>query len=374
MIVAGEASGDMHAARLVDALGSLDSSIVFSGVGGQNMKQSGVDIFHPLADLAVVGFTEVAKNYRALRKIFYQILKKARETNVDAVILVDFPGFNLRLAKALKKEKIKVIYYISPQVWAWKENRVRLIKRYVDKMIVFFFFEKELYKKYGFAVEWVGHPLIDTIHVNNQRDPFLEAIGLSKNKLTIGILPGSRAKEVERLLPVMLKSAKILQENHNQIQFLLMRASTISEDTLNQYIQNNSLPLKIIDKEAYYEGLNSSDLCMVTSGTATLETAILEKPMVVVYKTSFLTWLLAKLLIKIPFIGLVNVVAGKKIVPECIQFGATSNQIAQHIMEIIQNEIKATEIRQELRKVKAALGMPGASKRAAEEILKAVSS
>jgi len=371
MIVAGEASGDLHASLLVRSINSLDSQITFSGLGGKKMKESGVDIDFPLADLAVIGFTEVVRNYFQIRKVFYSFLRKVRDLKPEAVILVDYPGFNLRLAKALKKYNTKVIYYISPQVWAWKENRVNTIKKYVDKMLVLFPFEVDFYKQRGFEATLVGHPLLDEIQLKLSRDDLLTGCGLSKDKLTIGILPGSRNNEVNKLLPAMLGAAQILKEKYDQLQFLVLKAPTISRPLLEKFLKNTNLPIEILD-DATYDGINASDLCMVASGTATIVTSILQKPIVVVYKTSLFTYFIAKYFIKIPFIGMVNVIAGKKIVPECIQQEATPENIAAELLKIFSNEPRIAEIKSELRRVKSLLGTPGASHRAAAVVLKSL--
>ena len=367
IIVAGEASGDAHAACLVDAIKHLNPNITFSGLGGEQMASSGVKLYADLTKIAVIGFIEVLKHYSEFKKLFDLILVKARETNAKAVILVDYPGFNLKLAKKLKKMGIKVIYYISPQVWAWNEKRVELIKNVVDKMIVLFEFEKEFYAKKGLDVVYVGHPLVDEAKANETRDSVMEETGLEKSKKTIALLPGSRQKEITRLLPVMINAAKNLYQKNQDLQFLILKASTISDNLLNKYLSKD-FPIKILNNRSY-DGINASDFCLVASGTATLEVAIFDKPMVVIYKTSFLTWALAKLLIKIPYIGLVNVVAQKKVVPECVQLDATEIKIVSETISILSDPIKTKSIKSDLTKVKNALGAPGASMRAAKEIL-----
>ena len=372
VVVAGEASGDMHAAHLVKAIQHLDSSIIFSGLGGPKMKAAGIHLYEDLTKMAVVGFWEVVKHYKDIKKVFHLILSKIEETNADAVILVDYPGFNLRLARELKKRNIKVIYYISPQVWAWKQKRVHFIKKNVDKMLVLFQFEKDFYARFGIDVRFVGHPLIDTIKVHRVKESFLKGKNLSTDKLTIGILPGSREKEIENLLPIMLEAAKILDQEFPQVQFLIIKAPTIARPSIEQYLQNRPLACRIVDNDVY-DGINACDLCMVASGTATLETAILQKPMVVVYKTSLLTWIIAKLFVKIANIGLVNVVAGERIVPECVQFQATGQRIAEELKNIFTDELKIADIKTNLKSVKESLGPGGANQRAAEEILKTLS-
>ena len=371
IMVAGEASGDMHAAHLVQELKILNPRLTFSGLGGNQMKKAGVELYENLADLAVVGFVEVLKHLGEFKRIFNLIIEKVEETKADAVILVDYPGFNLRLARALRKMNVKIIYYISPQLWAWKESRIKLIREYTDKMIVFFKFEEEFYSKRGLTVDCVGHPLLDMIQIRLPREHVLESAGFSKEKLTVAILPGSRQREVEELLPVMLKAAQILFKENKNMQFFVLRAPTIEADLISRYAVPSGFPIKILSDQTY-DGINASDVCMVASGTATLETAILKKPMVVVYKTSFLTWCLARLFIKIPYIGLVNVVAGKKIVPECIQFDATPEKVADALKNIFTDEIKIAEIKSQLAKAKSSLGAPGASQKAAQIILKTI--
>lgn len=372
IIVAGEASGDVHAAHLVDELKKLDRSLTFSGVGGPRLQASGVDLYKDISALAVVGFIEVIRHYGAICGIFNLILQKIEEVKPQAVILIDYPGFNLRLAKEIKRRNVKVIYYISPQVWAWKADRVEQIQKYVDKMLVLFRFEEDFYAQRGVRVDFVGHPLMDVLNVPMDKNKFCQRHGLDREKLTIGLLPGSRRNEINTLLPVMLKAADRLYKEFNSIQFLVLKAHTIERSLLEEYCCKAACQPKIIDAQTH-DGINACHLCIVASGTATLETAILQKPMVIVYKTSFLTWLMAKLLVKIPYIGLVNVVAGKKIVPECIQFQATPAHVADEVRKIVTDETRIAAIKKNLRDIKNLLGAPGASRRAAKIIYESVS-
>lgn len=367
IIVAGEASGDARAAELVAQIRKLEPTVTFSGLGGDQMARAGVSLYADLTKIAVVGFTEVIKHLSEIQTLFNLVIKKAEEERPSAVILVDYPGFNLRLATKLKKRGIKVIYYISPQVWAWHSQRIDLIKRVVDKMIVFFGFEKDLYAQNGYAVDCVGHPLVDEIKIQKSSPELLAEVGLSQTT-TIGLLPGSRVKEVQKIFPVMLQAARYLYARNPSLQFLVVQAPTIQTDILNDHHEISKLPIKIV-KGQNYDSINACDLCFVASGTATLETALLLKPMVVVYKTSFLTWALAKCLIKIPYIGLVNVVAGKKIVPECIQFGATPDRLARHAIRLLSDKTKMAKTHNDLQRIKDSLGSPGASTRAAQIIL-----
>ncbi len=368
IIVAGEASGDDRAAELIAEMKKQDPHITFSGLGGKKMAEQGVEIYFDLASIAVVGFTEVFKHFQTIKNAFNLILKKIDERKPAAVILVDYPGFNLRLAKELKKRNVPVIYYVSPQVWAWNAKRIELIKKVVDKMLVFFSFEEALYARHDYKVDFIGHPLIDRVKINLEKDAFLKEIGFLGNFRTIGLLPGSREKEVQNIFPIMLKAAQYLYQKNPEFQFLVFKASTIDTKILHHYLKNTSLPIQIISEKTY-DGINACDFCLVASGTATLETAILQKPMIVVYKTSLVTWALAKLLIKIPNIGLVNIVAGKRIVPECVQFNATAKTIAYQAISLLSHEEKLDQIKKALREVKSALGAPEASARAAQAIL-----
>jgi len=380
MIVAGEASGDMRAAGLARALKELDPTLRLSGIGGEYMRQAGVECFTDITELAVIGIAEVIKNLSRIKKVFDQTLKQIDTTHPDCVVLVDYPGFNLRLAQEIKKRKVchsresgnplKIIYYVSPQVWAWREKRVLKIKKLVDRMIVLFPFEQDIYSKYGMKVDYVGHPLVDEIIVNKNQTEVLKSIGLSAGKTTIGLMPGSRAKEVERHLPCMLEAAQILFKQNKERQFILLKAPTIPLKLIESILDLSfppilkHIPIKIYDGPTY-DGINATDAAIVASGTATLETALLLKPLVVIYKTSWLTYCIARALIKIPYIGLVNIVAGEKIVEELIQNDANADNIAKAIETALHNP----QIVDELAKVKTSLGEPGASLRAARLVL-----
>ncbi len=381
MMVAGEASGDMRAAGLARALKGLAPEIRLTGIGGASMRQAGVVCFADITELAVIGITEVVKNFNRIKKVFEQTLKQIDETRPDAVVLVDYPGFNLRLAAEIKKRGIKVIYYVSPQVWAWREKRVLKIKELVDRMMVLFPFEKDIYAKYGMKADCVGHPLADEIRVDKNQTEVLKSLGLSASKTTIGLMPGSRSKEIERHLPCMLDAARILLAHNRERQFILLKAPTISLALIEESLRTEQnklskktaappsepgqdMPIKIYDGPIY-DGMNAADAIIVASGTATLECALLKKPMAVLYKTSWPTYALARALIKIPYIALVNIVAGKKIVEELIQEDAQGPGIAKALEEAMHNP----RLTEELAAVKSALGEGGASLRAAKIVL-----
>ncbi len=371
LVVAGEASGDLHAANLVNELKKIYPDAYFYGLGGKNMSAAGVDIAFDLASMAVVGFVEILKHYSEFKKIFYDTLDRTKKERPDAAILVDYPGFNLKLAGELKKMGIPVIYFISPQVWAWGKERIKFIQKTISLMLVLFKFEEELYKQGDFNVKFVGHPLLDVAKPSVNREKLLESIDMDKNLTTISLLPGSRIKEISNLLPVMLHAAEKIYSKKRNVQFLICRAQTIGRQIFKDIIYKTKInfPYKVLD-EATYDGINASELAIVASGTATLETAILNKPMVIIYKVSFLTWILAKLCVKIPHIGLVNVVAGHKIVPELIQFEATADKISDQCLQILEDKKLQEKIQADLYALKNTLGIPGAYQRAAEEIRK----
>lgn len=364
MVIAGEASGDMRAAELVKALLLLRPDTRFSGIGGDCMQKAGVVLFENITSLAVIGIVEVIKNLAAIKKVFDHTLRQIDSTRPDAVILVDYPGFNLRLAREIKKRGIKVIYYISPQVWAWRQGRIHKIKQLVDTMIVLFPFERDLYAKYGMQAVYAGHPLIDEVRPHTPASEVLVSIGLQTNTPTIGLMPGSRQKEITRHLPSIIEAARVLYQKDARYQFILLKAATIERSLLEHYIPAD-LPIKI-HEDSPYDGINAMDAAIVASGTATLETALLQKPMVIIYKTSWITYAIARMVIKIPYIGLVNVVAGRRIVDELIQEECNAQNIAAAIIKAMND----TKLREDLKEVRAALGAPGAALRAAEAVIK----
>lgn len=368
LIVAGEPSGDMRAAELINALKERLPQMVVVGIGGIEMLKAGAKLYYDIANLAVVGFIEVVQNIGKFMKIFKLLSKKLDTDNIGAVILIDYPGFNLRFAREAKKRNIPVIYYISPQVWAWGEKRIELIKKLVNKMIVIFKFEEELYREKGMPADFVGHPLLDAVKSNIDPVELKSTLGISDGQRIIALLPGSRKQEVSRHLPVMIKACKIIQNHFGNVQFLILKSSIVKEKKFIKILQNTKLPIKIVKNETYYDCLNISDFVLTASGTATLETALMNKPMIVIYKTSFLTYLILKPQIKIPHIGLVNVVARKEIVPEFIQYQARPKLIANKTIEILSSEEMTQNIKGELSQVREKLGECGANKRAAKII------
>ena len=370
MIVAGEASGDLHGANLVKALRRLSPDLEILGIGGTKMAEAGVKILFDVSGMAIVGFTGVLFHFRKLRRIFLETCRVISAGKFDTLILIDYPGFNLRLAAHVRKMKkdLPIIYYISPQVWAWGKGRVKRITELVDRMIVVFPFEREIYEAEGLPVEFVGHPLLDIIGEGRVGKEETGAdLGVSPGKQPIiGLLPGSRRQEVSRLLPVMLKAAELMKEEKD-LRFILPRASTIASPEINNLLPPG-LEVRVIAGRTS-RALALADLLLVASGTATLEAACVGTPMMIIYKVSLLNWLLAKALIKIPHLGLVNIVAGRKIVPEFLQFEAEPRRIASAALSLLEDKNRLELMRSELKAVRAKLGRPGASRRAARLVL-----
>ena len=368
LIVAGEPSGDLHASNLVRELKKLKSDIRFFGLGGSLSKEAGVEIDHNISKLAVVALVDVLKNIFTIGRIFKGLLKKIDQERPDLAILVDYPGFNLRLAKELKKRDIPVIYYISPQIWAWGGNRIDIIKECVSKMLVFFKFEEDLYKKNGVSSEFVGNPLLEAVKITLPKDEILKKYNLSKSRPVIALLPGSRAMEVRTLLGIMAGSAKIISEELKGAQFVVAKYKNMPASIYEEILKNSPLDIKIVDADAY-NILSVSNFAIVASGTSTLETAIIGTPFVITYKVGIINYIAYKIVAKIKVLGLVNVIAGRVIVPEFLQYDATPEKIARESLEILRDDQKRSTMISELASVKASLGTPGASHRAAVAIL-----
>lgn len=366
-IIAGEASGDLHAANLVSKILEINPRIKVSGVGGELLRGAGCHLINDIKELAVMGFFDVLKKLPKFVALKELILKKIKTEKPSAIILVDFSGFNLRLAKTINKS-IPVIYYISPQVWASRSGRLKTIRKYVSKMIVLFPFEKEFYRRHGINVEYVGHPLLDIVKPGAPRSEFLSRFGFSDKKLTIALLPGSRKSEIKNLLPVMRKTAALINQKASGTQFLIVKSPHLTLPLYEEALRNAHFNFKIIDGKTY-DCLNASDFALVCSGTATLETAILKKPFLIVYRMNLLNYLLYRPQIRLPYIGLVNIVMGKKIIPEFIQLRARPKQIAKATLAIIENPLELLQMQNNLSHIKACLGEPGASMRAARIIL-----
>ncbi len=378
MIVAGEASGDAHAAKLVEALRENFPEIVFEffGATGAKMRAAGVVEIVNADRLAIVGLPEIARALPMFWSAFRKLKRAAMNRKPDAVVLVDFPDFNLKLAKSLHRKNVKIIYYISPQLWAWRGYRIKTIEKSVDLLLTILPFENDWYNARGVShVRFVGNPLAREVFSGLSKEEFCRKHNLEMHKPIVALLPGSRQKEIARILPPMLETAASMNEKNQELQFVIASASAEKTTTIKALIaraarQNLKLPesLTIVENETR-EVLNAADAAAVTSGTATLETAILGTPMAIVYKTSRLNYALLRPLISVEHFGLINLIARRRLVKEFIQDEFTSEVLAAELFRLLEQE-ENKRTRENLRAASGAIGRGGASNRAAEEIIK----
>lgn len=367
IIVAGEASGDLHGGRLVQALKTLAPACKIFGIGGEHMAHAGMELLFHIRDMAVVGFTEVIRHLPFLRRVMHTLETEIEERKPSVAILLDYPGFNLRLAKRLHRRGVKVLFYIAPQVWAWGAGRIPKMARVLDEMAVVFPFEVELFAKAGLPTTFVGHPLLEGLTPQLSRADFLQRFGFENERPLLGLLPGSRTHEIERLLPEMIATAQLLKMRIPNLQIGIAQAPTLPRALYERYCKDASVTL--ID-HATYELMRESTACLVCSGTATLETACFGTPLVIVYRISRLSYEIGKRLVKLPYIGLVNVVAGRKIAPELVQEAFTAEAAANVLLPYLQDHNERARASQELRLVREKLGEPGASMRTAKLALR----
>jgi lipid-A-disaccharide synthase len=364
MLVVGEASGDMHGASLVQALLKRDPNLTFFGVAGDQLQRTSFESMFTVSELTGMGLLELAGNIKNIVAAYRLLRRTLRTRRPSLLILIDFPELNLRLAKLAKSLGVPVLYYVSPQVWAWRRRRIRQIAQVVDKLAVVFPFEVEFYKRHRMPVEFVGHPLLDVVRVSQERDSTLREIGLHKEKPVVALLPGSRRKEIAYHLPVMVAAATRLNRVE-QAQFFCVRASTLDRAELQKELDRAGFVIPIVEA-GRYNAVNAADLVWAASGTATLETALLEKPMIVVYRVSWLTYWLARLLVQIKFIGIVNIIAGKAIVPELVQSDLSPERLVHESQAILNDHDTRRTMIANLRNLREQLGVPGAANRVAE--------
>lgn len=364
LLVAGEVSGDHHGAHLMEAIHRIDPEIQFVGMGGESLERGGMKLLYHAQSLSVVGITEVLLKMRTILKAFKGLKKSLDQEKPNLVILIDLPDFNLRLARMAHHKGIPVLYYISPQVWAWRSRRIKLIAQRVQKMVVLFSFEVPLYEAAGVDVEWVGHPLLDMVKTTLSTEEAFRKFDLDPQRRTIALLPGSRMHEVERLLPPMLNSIRILEREIPNLQFIIPLAPGISKETISSWMKDISVSVKVVEGWTY-DVMNLSELLITASGTATLEGAILEKPMIIIYKVSLLSYWIGRALVQVDHIGLVNLVAGKEIAPELIQNDVNPQSIAEEALCILRDPILQRRMKESMAGVRQSLGEPGAASRAA---------
>lgn len=364
MLVVGEASGDMHGAELVKAMLEQNPNLTFFGVGGNHLQQVPFEAVFTVAKLTGMGLLELAGNIKNIVAAYRVLRRSLRARRPSLLILIDFPEFNLRLAKLAKKLGVPVLYYVSPQVWAWRRGRIRQIARAVDRMAVVFPFEVGLYERHQVPVEFVGHPLLDVVKVTRDRGVALRDIGLDKRRPIVALLPGSRRKEVAYHLPIMVDAAMQLKRVHDA-QFFVLRANTLARAELQKELDRAGFAIPIVES-GRYDAINAADLVWAASGTATLETALLEKPMIVVYKVSSITYWAARLLVNVKHIGIANIIAGKAIVPELVQSELSAERLVSESQTILNDPTVRERMIANLSNLRRQLGSPGAARRVAE--------
>ena len=372
MFSAGESSGDQHAANMFLELKKHQPDIKGFGMGGAKMALAGIDIRYDSGSIGVIGVVEVLKHYGEIRRALKLIQQLVSTERPDLLVCVDYKEFNLKLARFAKQCGVKVLFYVSPQVWAWRPGRVKTYGKAIDMMAVIFPFETTYYDAENVPVRYVGHPSVDKVHPQRSRLEDMAIFNLDESNPVIGLLPGSRANEINRLLPIMLAAAEILQARIPGIQFMLPQADSISDELLESYMRQSLVKITVI-KNQPYDVIQCCDVVMTTSGTATIEIALLTVPMVITYKLAALTYWLGRWLVNTPFIGLPNIILGKGFIKELIQHEATSENLAEEIERILTDKFYADQMRDNLNQVKQQLGHGGGSKNMAElalEIMK----
>ncbi len=362
-IIAGEASGDQHGARLVKAMQKKNPALSFMGIGGPELRQAGVRILVDAAELTVVGITEVLSRLPDILRGMSTFKKALKIHQPDLLILIDFPDFNLRIAAAAKKLGIPVLYYISPQIWAWRQSRVKRIKRLVDHMAVILPFEQQFYAENDVPATFVGHPLLDAPLPSAEK----ALMTGDEGQPTIGLVPGSRENEIARHLPVMLDTADILKDRLKHVTFIISHARSVERQQLEAIVAGHPCRL---DVEIISDGIETvferSDALMAASGTVTLQAALHGAPMVIIYKVSPISFMLGRALVRVPFIGLANLVAGRKLVPEYVQNDAIAENIAPALQDMLSDRDQLAALKKQLVDLRDVMGGAGASERVAE--------
>lgn len=364
MIVSGEASGEMYGARLVAEMSKVNPALTFTGMGGQKMKEAGVRILVDSAEMSVVGLFEVIAHFGVIKRAYTTLANALRENPPDLLILIDYPDFNLLLARVAKKAGVTVLYYISPQVWAWRSGRVHRIARLVDHMAVVFPFEVACYEKTSLPVTFVGHPLVDMVKQSLSHEDACRSCGLDPQRTVIGLFPGSRRGEVKRLLPLILESASLLRDRFPDLQFVIPVAPGLDARLLKPHVEANGLPVTFVEGRVH-DVIQACDAILTVSGTVTMEIALLEVPMVIIYKVSPLTYQVGRHFIKVDHIGICNIVSGERVVPEITQYDIEPERVADELARMLTDREYSGTIRHKLRRVRSLLGESGASERVA---------
>ncbi len=367
LIVTGEASGDLHGANLAKAIWDLDPRAQLVGIGGASMRAAGVTLVPGIPHLDVMGLIGLSA-VRAMIQRIRAIRRVLKAEAWDLVVLIDNPGLNFHFARVAKAAGRRVLYYIAPQVWAWRPGRMKWIQRRVDHVVVILPFEPELYRRAGVRCTFVGHPLLDAVAPQYDRQALRRRFELPESAPVVGLLPGSRVAELNMLLPVLLAAAAQLAAADPKTRFILAQASSIDDNLLQGLLARSSVPVRVVRDQAS-EVMAASDVLLIASGTATLQAAVVGTPMVLLYKTTPLTYRLARWLIRVKWIGLVNLVAGRSIVPELIQDEATPDRLSQEVRRLLTDPTAYNDMKRGLQDVRRSLGDPGASRRAAQVVL-----
>ncbi len=369
MVVTGEASGDLHGANLIRAARALDPDLTFFGVGGEGMAAAGCEIIISGKTISVMGIVEVIGHFPIIWRTFQRLKAILQgEQRPDLLILIDFPDFNLRLAAVAKKLGIPVLYYVSPQVWAWRRGRVKSIAKVVDRLAAILPFEPPLYAGLDIDVEYVGNPLTDQVQISEERQPFLQRLAIPADVPVIGLFPGSRGTELRFNLPTLLATARVVLKEHPQTHFLVPAAATLGAVQIREAIAlagGDDLPLTVVG-ESVYNVANASDAVLAVSGTVTLQVALVGTPLLIIYRVAPLTYAIGKRLIKVPFFGLPNIIAGQEVARELVQDAADPEILGAELNAILDNPAHAAALRQGLALVKDKIGPGGCSERVAQ--------
>ncbi len=366
LLSCGEPSGDLYAGALTRELHALAPQIEIAGLGGPQFASAGGSLVEDYRGLAVTGLAEAIATVPRYFAVLRHLVASAREIRPAALVVIDFPELNFRLARRIKRLGVPVVYYIAPQVWAWRQGRLRTIREIADRVLVIFPFEEELYRRAGIPVEFVGHPLVDLARPSVSRGEFLAQRGLIPDAPTVAILPGSRPNEVRRILPILVGAAERIKAAVPRVQFVLARAPTLDDPLFAPALRVSPLAVVAGDTDTV---LASADLALTASGTATVQSALHDTPMVVVYRLSPLTYRIGRPLVKVDTFAMVNLIAGERIVPELIQNAFTPEAVAREAVSLLTDSVRAAQVRAGLARVRERLGGPGASRRAAAAIL-----
>ena len=370
MISCGEPSGDLYAALLAAELARAEPGVLITGFGGERLREAGAHLIGDFAGLSVTGLVEVARLLPRTYATYRRLVSEARQHRPDVFVPVDFPDFNFRLAQAVRRLGVPVVYYVSPQLWAWRPGRMQTMKRIADKVLVIFPFEEQIYRRAGVPVEWVGHPLLDRLPTSQPRRELRQRLGLRDDAPLAALLPGSRANEVREILPDLTAAATIIRSRLPSVQFVVARAPHLDGTLFSVLSRVTGPPPLVIEGEADAV-LGAADIALVASGTVTVQAALHECPMVVVYRLSALTYRLGKPFVRVDTFAMANLVAGRRVVPELIQDAFTPGAVADEALGILSDPARAARMRADLREVRHALGTAGASARAARAVLEA---